>query len=411
MNIKILLSIFCSIVITCFIGCNHKNIADVTIDKVSKELVKSTKIYDELDGFHDGLACVGKDKKYGFIDKLGNEIISCQYDNATDFHYGVSIVEIDGKKGIVDLYGNWILPCNFDFILSFGNDSLAVASLNEKMGLIDVNGKTIIPFKYEDIGNFSEGLAWVKENGLYGFINREGETIIPCIYDNIYSRDGFSEGLVGVEKDRKWGYIDKIGQTVIQFQDGLTGAPFSCGVTTTSRGGLSLSMDSKGNIIETRTPFEMAFINHKGDLTSGFFARDLEGFRDGYCRVIAMNGWVGLINLEGNYTIPCKYTFIINGFDDKYVVIGANDKFGFAKKSTGEIIIPCIYEEVGYKFCEGLVPVKKSGKYGYINEENEIVIPFVYDYASSFSEGFAIVQKFGKYGFVDRYGNDTFYNL
>ena len=57
------------------------------------------------------------------------------------------------------------------------------------------------------------------------------------------------------------------------------------------------------------------------------------------------------------------------------------------------------------------MPVKKNGKYGYINENNEIIIPFVYDSASQFSEGFAIVEKFGKPGFVDRYGVDTFEHL
>lgn len=55
-----------------------------------------------------------------------------------------------------------------------------------------------------------------------------------------------------------------------------------------------------------------------------------------------------------------------------------------------------------------MIPVKKDGKYGYINEHNQIVIPFNYDDAFEFSEGFAVVQRYGKYGYVDRFGHDTF---
>lgn len=45
---------------------------------------------------------------------------------------------------------------------------------------------------------------------------------------------------------------------------------------------------------------------------------------------------------------------------------------------------------------------------GYINENNQNVIPFIYDQANDFSEGFAVVKRYGKYGYVDRYGYDTF---
>lgn len=59
---------------------------------------------------------------------------------------------------------------------------------------------------------------------------------------------------------------------------------------------------------------------------------------------------------------------------------------------------------------EGLVAVKKDGKWGYVSTSNKIIIPFLYDYASRFSEGLGKVKRYGKYGYVDRYGNDTFNN-
>jgi len=57
------------------------------------------------------------------------------------------------------------------------------------------------------------------------------------------------------------------------------------------------------------------------------------------------------------------------------------------------------YEDAGL-FSEGLAPVEKGGKWGYIDEKNNVVIPFEYDVAFPFSEGLAIVGKVGtiKYG-------------
>lgn len=390
---------------------DRNQIADITIDKVSQELAEATKNYDKLYGFHEGLAKVCKNKKYGFIDKLGHEIIPCIYDEAGDYKLGVSIVVKGEKKGAINQHGNMIIPCKYDNIHSFGEDSLAVAFLDEKSGFIDLKGNIVIPFNYEYCEKFSEGLAAVRQGGAYGFINKKGELVIPCKYGELYNGHGFSEGLVGVSVEGKWGYIDKTGKIIIPFQDGLTGLPFSSGLSVKWRGGLKILYDKNGFPTIRNTPYEGAFINKKGELVSEFFeAQNIGGFRNGYSFIADKNGWEGLIDTRGNFIIPCKYSFIANGFDDNYVVVKLNDKYGVAKKSTGQIVIPCMYD-IGYdgwSFCEGVIPVKKDGKMGYINENNQLAIPFIYDEADAFSEGFAVVKRYGKYGYVDRYGHDTF---
>lgn len=396
---------------------NRNQIADITIDKVSRELAEAIKSYDELYSFHEGLAKVRKNDKYGFIDKLGHEIIPCIYDRAEDFELGVSIVVKDKKTGAINQYGNMVIPCQYDMIRAFGKDSLAVAYLNEKSGFIDLKGNIVIPFDYEDCEGFSEGLAAVRQDGLYGFINKKGDLIIPCQYKDIYKGYGFCDGLVGVSIEGentknfadKWGYIDQTGKIVIPFQDGLTGVPFSSGLSIRCRGGITFSQDERGLPKISEAPFEAAFINKKGELVSEYFElQDIQEFRNGYSVVRDKTGWYGLINTRGEFVIPCKYSFIANGFDDKYVLVGLNGKYGMASKETGEVVIPTIYDMDSWTFSEGVIPVKKDGKMGYINENNQSVIPFIYDQADDFSEGFAVVQRYGKYGYVDRYGYDTF---
>ena len=50
------------------------------------------------------------------------------------------------------------------------------------------------------------------------------------------------------------------------------------------------------------------------------------------------------------------------------------------------------YEDAGL-FIDGLAPVKKNGKWGYIDETGKVVIGFQYDYAWRFNEGYAVVAK------------------
>ncbi len=56
-------------------------------------------------------------------------------------------------------------------------------------------------------------------------------------------------------------------------------------------------------------------------------------------------------------------------------------------------------------FHEGLSPIIKDGKWGYLNEMGEIIIPFEYDEAEPFSDGLAAVRKGDFFGYID-YNNN-----
>ena len=56
-------------------------------------------------------------------------------------------------------------------------------------------------------------------------------------------------------------------------------------------------------------------------------------------------------------------------------------------------------------FNEGLSAVENEGKYGYIDINNKLVIPYEYDSTISFTEGLAAVEKNEKFGFIDRLNN------
>ena len=68
----------------------------------------------------------------------------------------------------------------------------------------------VIP-QYDFAWNFSEGLAWVKKDGKYGFIDKTGKVVIALQYDNTYD---FDEGSASVLKDGEWFKINRQGQRV-----------------------------------------------------------------------------------------------------------------------------------------------------------------------------------------------------
>ena len=54
------------------------------------------------------------------------------------------------------------------------------------MEYIDKTGQIVIPCQWNGAGDFSEGLASVKnENGKRGFIDKTGNVVIPCQWDFI----------------------------------------------------------------------------------------------------------------------------------------------------------------------------------------------------------------------------------
>lgn len=82
----------------------------------------------------------------------------------------------------------------------------------------------------------------------------------------------------------------------------------------------------------------------------------------------------------------------------------SENMYGFVNINNKTRNIPPVYCLVN-RFSEGLAAVKKGGKWGYIDTNNNEVIGFDFDYAQNFKLGQAVVQKGDFYGVVDKKGN------
>lgn len=100
---------------------------------------------------------------------------------------------------------------SYDFIGDF-SEGLACVCNDGKYGYIDDKGKVAIEPSFAEAGPFSEGMAFVKTRAGYGFINSKGEFICRTPA-GIVPAGKFCEGLMAVrdEKSGLAGYIDNTG--------------------------------------------------------------------------------------------------------------------------------------------------------------------------------------------------------
>ena len=116
------------------------------------------------------------------------------------------------------------------------------------------------------------------------------------------------------------------------------------------------------------------------------------------------------------YTTP-RISWVGSAAENESIgVYAIDDRRGFINTKTGDVVIDAKANdyEKAWVFSDGLAAVMKDGKVGFINVDNELVIPFRFDYSSSrwgdtgylFHDGYCVMtNKDGKFGLIDISGN------
>jgi hypothetical protein len=119
-----------------------------------------------------------------------------------------------------------------------------------------------------------------------------------------------------------------------------------------------------------------------------------------------------LIDKSGKQLFPEEYEGYASRFNGDYILVRKNNKWGIMNKE-GQVTVPFIYDKTDYTDCKfGIFVLTKDKKCGAINGEGEIIIPFEYDPLSANYPGLRpitphmiSVYKNNKYGIVDRDNN------
>ena len=141
--------------------------------------------YDGFERPSEGLICVERENKFGYVNKAGEEIFGIEYDNYNSFHNGYCVVKKNNKYGFIKAHGykGEYIGCIYDDARAVDGNGIAVVEKNGLYGAINMMKKTIIPNEYEDIEVDEENKLYrVKKGGKYGFYNNRGQIVIPCNY-------------------------------------------------------------------------------------------------------------------------------------------------------------------------------------------------------------------------------------
>lgn len=227
-----------------------------------------------------------------------------------------------------------------------------------------------------------ELVAMFKDKAYWGFMNIKGEVIIKPQYT--FCRD-FRSGMAKVGKTT---FINVKGEKLksnvkffdaTQFNDGLLAVKLISGY--------------------------WGFINKEGGLIIETKYQKVTDFNDGYALVMNTLG-VYVIDKNGKETKINYEKSSINGikhFSEGLAIIYVGTKFGFVNEN-GDVIVEPEYLSVGY-YRDGLCWVRMTdGKIGYINKTGTVVIPPVFYAASEFDNGFARIKTKDGWGYINTKG-------
>lgn len=181
--------------------------------------------FDSAGDFSEEIALVKVDSNWGYIDKKGKFVIQPEFAEAGNFSEGLARAksqESGYKWGYIDLDKNWVIEPQFSKAEDF-SEGLALVFKDGSYSYIDRTNKVILQPKYgTDMGSFSEGLARIgiglrkadresetadeQTSQSWGFMDKKGNLVIHTQFDDVYD---FSNGLAWVLTDAIWDAVPR----------------------------------------------------------------------------------------------------------------------------------------------------------------------------------------------------------
>lgn len=317
----------------------------------------------------------------GYMRRDGSWLVPPIFDNGNDFEYGHCVeVKKGDKKYLFNELGE-IIEFPYSIELRHFNQDLCEFSTGKyegpytypeeeyfdelsagNWGFIDKYGKIVIEPQYVFTSGYRhiENRAFVAKNidgeTLWGLIDEKGNEIIPCIYPNLGTHSGTAVNFQR-EKHGNYGIMDFDGNVIME-----------------PRYEAIYEYDAKHGII-------------------AFFE----------------NGLVGIARIsDGEVIIPNKYGYI--GFEDGYIECEKEywddtdsmcDYYDYAGN-----LLPNESYKHSWK-CDGGYGSWRKQKCGAVDENNNVIVPFIFEDSSHinyYQRGYIVTGTKGKFGLTTRDG-------
>ena len=343
--------------------------------------------------------------KYGFMNMQGEIVIPAVYYDSEFNDY-------------LEFYGG---PDIFQKNIGIFTCGLAIArDENRGYGFVNDEGIEVIPCQYKNAFPFNNGLAAVQNSdNKWGYINTSGELVVPLVYD---SATLHRENRAFIEKNNKLAFIDNTGKILTDFVfERISGFPFiSENRIIIKKNGEDVCVDGNGKVIFKCVNIVPSFyyseglipFSYKGENKTGLLDEngnvvlkpkyaEIKPFKNGVT-VVSNNNLQGVINKSCKELIPVKYPEVYINPKDTSLILVRNDlnKYGFLNHD-GKVVIPFKFD-VASTFNNNIAGVGIDNKYGYINSRGEQIIPLIYDNITLFDEnGYAAVMRGSMWSVID----------
>ena len=236
----------------------EKSIFDNAVYLLAKKSMKKIILPKDIfvrGGFSEGLIRVrNKEVRYGMIDDAGIIKIACTYRGLGQCKEGlIAFLEKKEKRflhGFLNRLGEVEIPTSFLHVRDFSCGVAPVHVLNGKWRVIGKNGCFMGEGRYEDMREYSEGMAAaaMSFDGVqkWGFVNILTDKKIDFTFKTVES---FNEGLAAVQTfDNKWGFINTSGEWVV-LPEYMYASSFVSGYASVETENESLYLNKKGDVV------------------------------------------------------------------------------------------------------------------------------------------------------------------
>ncbi len=323
------------------------------------------------------------------------------------------------RWGAFDRRGNLVLPADYDTLARRGTRVLLVRE--GKAGLADGTGQVVISPTFEEIEDFSNGLAKARHNGKYGYLTAKGQVVIPFEYE---AGQAYRDGRLIVRQGGHYGLINPRQQTVVPF--GYTAIErhaqrpvyiacrdTNCQLLDTA--GQALTRETFRQIMADDTATHVRVVRGTRwgfyDLDRRQWASDLRfdsatALTGGYAQVRSGQQW-GVMNAAGALVIPTRYDYV------RPLRLPARTLF-LVDEATGlgltddqhRLLLPTIFEVI--RLADGYVlKARREGRWGLYQTSGEEVLAPTYDVLDTLASWPAVMGRKGRYGLLAADGREV----
>ncbi|MBU1108265.1 MAG: WG repeat-containing protein [Candidatus Riflebacteria bacterium] len=326
----------------------------------------------------------GSDNSITFFDERGNPDDLYEVDPLEDwtngFNAGIFPMFKDGSWHLLDQDGKLVTRQVYERILPTSHNRIAVFA-NNLWGFVGSDGTQVTPMIFNRIERFKEGLAAVRSKNLWGYIDVSGSFVVSEQFDTVKD---FASGTAFVTIDERTGIINKEGQYLLKPDYGYIYQIPGSELIKVSKGLKNgIYHCSRGLILPAI--YDDCTVNPNGTI------------------VVWNDGKQGLFDVNGTVLLALSDS-LITVLDEFLLRIAKEDSVAIFDLRTNELV-RTDYKCVNIFHNERAAFQDKSGKWGFLDQQLNRVIPARYTWATDFSWWQAAVEDETGIKIIDLHGN------